>query len=170
LNGHGPRALDIRFPLAAPISGLDLKRLTLRDTPAVRIVFALSAKAGQGEISVVIPQRVLLQHRGEGGADAPGQEREAWGARFGEEVMRATVEVVATMPVAQMTLGALSTLSVGQVVAFDAGAQSKVRLAARDKTLFTCEFGRLGQNYSVRIREPFETTDLIDGLLPAKRK
>lgn len=171
LNGHGPRALDIRFPLPAPISGLDLKRLTLRDTPAVRIVFALSAKAGQGEISVVIPQRVLLQHRGEGSSDAPGQEREVWGARFGEEVMRATVEVVATMSVAQMTLGALSTLSVGQVVAFDAGAQSKVRLAARDKTLFTCEFGRLGQNYSVRVREPFETsTDLIDGLLPAKRK
>ncbi|WP_274627887.1 FliM/FliN family flagellar motor switch protein [Arvimicrobium flavum] len=170
LNGHGPRALDIKFPLPAPVSGPDLKKLSMRDTPAVRIVFSLTSRAGSGEVAVVMPQRVLLKHRADGIAEGGGAAQNAWGARFGEQVMRSNVEVVATMPIAQMTLGELSTLAIGQVVPFDDGAQANVRLAARDKTLFTCEFGRVGQNLSVRVREPFETGhDIIDGLLPANR-
>src|SRR5690606_35617254 len=148
LNGHGPRALEIKFPLPAPISGVELKKLVLRDTPAVRIVFSVANRAGKGEISVVTPQRVLLKHRGDGGNSEPAASPSAWSARFSEEVMRSAVEVVATMPIGRLTLGELSSLAVGQVVPFEAGSQSNVRLAARDRTLFTCEFGRLGTNYS----------------------
>lgn len=169
LNGHGPRALDLRFPLPAPLSGAELKKLLIRDTPAVRIVFGVSARGGNGEIAVVMPQRVFLKHRVDGAQEADAS-KSAWSARFSEEVMRATVEVVATMPIAQLTLGELSVLSAGQVLPFDDGAQANVRLAARGKPLFTCDFGRLGQSYTVRVREPFETGhDLIDGLLPANR-
>ncbi len=170
LNGHGPRALDLRFPLPAPLSGAELKKLVIRDTPAVRIVFGVTSRAGSGEIAVVMPQRVFLKHRVEGPAQEADAAKSAWSARFSEEVMRASVEVVATMPIAQLTLGELSVLSTGQVLAFDDGAQANVRLAARGKPLFTCDFGRLGQSYTVRVREPFETGhDLIDGLLPANR-
>lgn len=168
LNGHGPRSLELRFPLPAPACGAELKKLVIRDAPAVRIVFSVSTRAGGGEISAIMPQRVFLKSRVEAAAPDPG--RNAWGARFGEEVMRSAVEVVATMPIAQLTLGDLAAFAVGQVVAFDDSAQANVRLAARGKTLFTCDFGRLGQNYTVRVREPFETGhDLIDGLLPANR-
>lgn len=168
LNGHGPRALDIRFPLAAPISGAELKKLALRDAPAVRIVFSLSTKATNGEVCVVIPQRVLLQHRGDAIAAGTASGPNVWGARFGEEVMRSTVEVVATMPVGQKTLGELSVLEIGHVIAFDEAAQANVLIAARGKTLFACEFGKVGQNYSVRVRAPYEPNqEIIDGLLPA---
>ena len=47
-------------------------------------------------------------------------------------------------------------------------AQSKALLSARQKTLFVCEFGKLGKNYTVRIRHPFDAgQDLMDGLLSA---
>lgn len=170
LNGHGPRALEIRFPLPAPISGPELKKLVLRDTPAVRIVFGVTCRANHGEISVVIPQRVLLKHRAEGGGVDASASPAAWGARFGEEVMRSAVEVVATMPIGQLTLGELSALSVGQVVPFEEGSQANVRLAARGRSLFTCEFGRLGSNFTVRVRDAYQDgSDVIDGLLPANR-
>lgn len=168
LNGHGPRALDIRFPLPEPIAGPELKKLVLRDTPAVRIVFSVATRASQGEISVVIPQRVLLKHRAEGGNAEMSANPAAWGARFGEEVMRSAVEVVATMPIGRLTLGELSALSIGQVVPFEEGAQAHVQLAARGRTLFTCEFGRLGNNFTVRVRDAYQDGgDVIDGLLPA---
>lgn len=168
LNGRDGRAMDIKTPLAKPLCGLDLKRLVIRDTPAVRICFGLTSPVGVGEIHVVVPQRALLKNRAEPVSTKDSAERQIWGARFGGEVMRATVEVVATMPAAQMTLGALSLLNLGDVLPIDAGAQANVRLGARDRMLFTCDLGRVGQNYSVRIREPFETsTDIIDGLLPA---
>ncbi|RVC06359.1 flagellar motor switch protein FliM, partial [Mesorhizobium sp. M7A.F.Ca.CA.002.15.2.1] len=33
---------------------------------------------------------------------------------------------------------------------------------------FVCEFGKLGQNYTVRIRQPYDAgQDFIDGLMPA---
>ncbi len=153
-------------PPATPICGAELKRLTLRDMPAARIVFGLSTRAARGELCLVVPQRALLKSGGAPAAAEDGAERDAWVARFGSEVMRATVEIVATMPAAHMTLGALSTLDVGHVLPIDAGAQANIHLAARDKTLFTCELGRLGQNYSVRIREPYETSgDVMDGLV-----
>ncbi|TIL62581.1 MAG: flagellar motor switch protein FliM, partial [Mesorhizobium sp.] len=44
---------------------------------------------------------------------------------------------------------------------------SHARLSARDKTLFVCEFGKLGQNYTVRVRHPYDAgQDFIDGLMP----
>lgn len=168
-SGTGQRSLGLMLPAPAPVSGPELKKLVIRDAPAVRIVLGVSTRAGSGEIAAIIPQRIFLKHRGDAAADGEAGAG-AWGVRFGEEVMRSSVEVVATMPVARLTLGELSVLAVGQVVAFDDGAQANVRLAARGKPLFTCEFGRLGQNYTVRVREPFDTgQDLIDGLLPANR-
>ena len=61
--------------------------------------------------------------------------------------------------------------SVGQVIELEGDAQSQAKLSARQKTLFVCEFGKLGQNYTVRIRHPFDAgQDFIDGLVPAVRR
>jgi flagellar motor switch protein FliM len=41
-------------------------------------------------------------------------------------------------------------------------------LASRDRTLFLCEFGRLGQNFTVRVIEPFDAKrELVEELLTA---
>ena len=71
------------------------------------------------------------------------------------------------MPLARMTLGDLALLQAGQVLEIEENAQGRARLSARNKTLFVCEFGKLGQNYTVRINQPYDAgQDFIDGLMP----
>ena len=71
------------------------------------------------------------------------------------------------MPLARMTLGEIAGLHEGQVIEIEEEAQSQARLSARKKTLFVCEFGKLGQNYTVRVRHPFDAgQEFIDGLMP----
>lgn len=172
LNGSGVRALSIRFPMQSAISGKDLRKLIIRDGPAVRISFTLIAPTGEGRFTVMMPQRVLLLHRGDPGNEPVEVEEpnEVWRERFSEEVMRSAVRLDATVPLARMTLGELSHLFVGQVIEMSETAPMSTKLSAKKKTLFTCEFGRLGQNYTVQITEPYDAgKEFIAGLVPDKR-
>ena len=168
LNGSGKRSLDLRLPAPKAMAGGEARRRVLRDGAAVRIVYGLSTPSDSGTLTVMIPQRLLLSARG---AAAAGEDGEAtgldWRARFSEEVMRSTVRLEATMPLARLTLGDLAAFVPGQVIEFEEKAQLNARLSARDKTLFVCEFGKLGQNYTVRISHPHDAgQDFIDGLMP----
>jgi len=169
INGSGARAFAFKLPLPTAVPGAELAKLAVRDGPAVKVTFQLAAGTAHGAVDLMMPQRVLLKHRGDGApivgeaAAADGQ----WRNRFNEEVMRSGVMLEATMPVRKMTLAELSGLHVGQVIEFKEGAQAEAKLSARHKTLFVCEFGKLGQNYTVRIRHPFDAgKDLMDELMP----
>lgn len=163
----GPSAsLKLRRPLAKAFTGPDIAKHVLRDGPAIRIPVSIRAPKSSGRLVLTLPQRVLLQSLGsaDGAADA-GQGGE-WSERLGEEVRRSAVTLDAVVPLQQMSLGALSSLRVGQVLEMPAVARSTTRLASRNKALFICEFGKLGQNYSVRIRHPVdENQDMMDDLL-----
>ena len=167
LNGSGKRSLELRLPVQRAISGGEAKRRVLRDGAAVRIVFGISTPTDTGTVTVMIPQRVLLATRGGNANEDDHTTGSDWRARFSEEVMRSTVRLEATMPLARLTLGDLAGFEAGQIIEFEETAQSQARLSARDKTLFICEFGKLGQNYTVRIRHPYDAgLDFIDGLMP----
>ncbi len=170
INGSGARAFEFRMPLPFAITGAELRKFVIRDGPAVRVSFSVASKTTSGSLSLTMPQRVLLKHRSDGAqfvAGAPAAAETEWRERFNEEVMRSAVSLEATMPLASMTLGELSTIQLGQIIEFEESAQSSARLSSRNKTLFVCEFGKLGQNYTVRIRHPFDAgKDLIEGLMP----
>jgi flagellar motor switch protein FliM len=169
LNGSGKRPLDLRLPVPKAVAGNEARRRELRDGAAVRIVYGLSIPSDSGTLTVVIPQRLLLSSSGgDAAADGDGESTELdWRTRFSEEVMRSTVRLEATMPLARLTLADLAAFAPGQVIEFEEKAQLNARLSARDKTLFVCEFGKLGQNYTVRISHPHDAgQDFIDGLMP----
>lgn len=166
LNGSGKRSLDLRLPVAKAMSGNEARRRVLRDGAAVRIVYGVSTPTDTGTITAMIPQRILLATRGATARhDGDDTNELDWRARFSEEVMRSTVRLEATMPLARLTLGDLAAFRPGQVIELEEDAQSQAKLSARDKTLFVCEFGKLGQNYTVRIRHD-AGQDIIDGLIP----
>ena len=168
LNGSGRRSLDLRLPVPRAMSGTEAKRHVLRDGAAVRIVLGISTPAETGTVTVTMPQRIVLASRDGAAAASEGDLSASWRARFSEEVMRSTVALEATMPLARLTLGDLADFEIGQVIEFEETAQSRARLSARGQTLFVCEFGKLGQNYTVRIRHPYDAgQDFIDGLMPA---
>lgn len=146
---------EFQFPVAQAMSGGELRKYPLRDGPAVCVVLSFATQAqGGGTISLTMPQRLLLKKPD--AETTPAEPSAQWGRRFGEEVMRSGVEIQATMPVARMTLGQIAGLQVGQLIEFEPDAQSQVKLSARQKTLFVCDFGKLGQNYTVRVRHPFD--------------
>ncbi|MCA0027814.1 MULTISPECIES: FliM/FliN family flagellar motor switch protein [unclassified Mesorhizobium] len=168
LNGSGRRSLDLRLPVPRAMSGSEAKRHVLRDGAAIRIVFGISTPADSGTVTVTMPQRVVLASRDSAAAGGENDQGASWRARFSEEVMRSTVALEGTMPLARLTLGDLADFEIGQIIEFEATAQSQARLGARGKTLFVCEFGKLGQNYTVRIKHPYDAgQDFIDGLMPA---
>ncbi|PWJ94068.1 MULTISPECIES: FliM/FliN family flagellar motor switch protein [Mesorhizobium] len=168
LNGSGKRSLDLRLPAPRAMSGTEAKRHVLRDGAAIRIVLGISTPADSGTVTVTMPQRVVLASRDSAVAAGENDQGASWRARFSEEVMRSTVALEATMPLARLTLGDLAGFEIGQVIEFEETAQSQARLSARGKTLFVCEFGKLGQNYTVRIRHPYDAgQDFIEALMPA---
>ncbi len=166
LNGCGESFPPVELPGGPPLAGADVDKARPRDGPAVRIGYALGKGPAPGRIMIMMPQRLLLQQRS-AASPVPAEDRETeWRARFGEGVMRSSVPLVATMPLAEMTLGEVAGLQAGQVIAFAGASRSDVRLSARNRTLFVGEFGKLGQNYTVRLRGAFdERQDLIDGLM-----
>jgi flagellar motor switch protein FliM len=166
LNGSGSRAFDLKLPLAPPVTGIDLKKQVIRDGPAVRVDFAVFTPGGRGVLSVFFPQRVLLKHRGDAVANS-GDKGNEWRSRFNDEVMRSSVALEAKMPLGKLTLGDVAGLRKGQVLELDAGASKGAVLSSRGKTLFVCEFGKLGQNYTVRVDRAYDAgQEFIDGLLP----
>lgn len=168
LNGSGQRSLELRLPAPRAMSGIEARRHVLRDGAAIRIVLGISTPVDSGSITVTMPQRIVLAGRDGIASASEADPGTSWRARFSEEVMRSTVALEATMPLARLTLGDLARLEVGQVIDFEETAQSRARLSARGQTLFVCEFGKLGQNYTVRIRHPYDAgQDFIDGLMPA---
>jgi len=165
LNGSGDRALGVRFPLPAPIAGEGIDKQVIRDGPAARVTFDLMLGTSRGQLSVTIPQRVLMERRTTGKRQPSAS---GWRERFSEEVMRSTVSLQATIPLARLTLNQVSALQVGQVLEMPEHAPSHTKLSAKDQTLFLCEFGKLGQNYTVRIVQPFDAQqDFVEGLLTA---
>ncbi|HWK67433.1 MAG TPA: FliM/FliN family flagellar motor switch protein [Rhizobiaceae bacterium] len=168
-NGEGPRSLQLRMPVPRAFSGPEIRKHVLRDGPSVRLLFTLKTPKASGRLAVTMPQRVLLNARDENrdsdlvhGSD----DANAWSERLGEEIRKSSVTLDAIVPLAQMSLGQLSMLKVGQILELPIAAQTSTRLSSRNKTLFVCEFGKIGQNYSVRIKHPFdEGQDFVDRLL-----
>ncbi len=134
----------------------------LRDNPAVCLLFRVGESGAGGTITVFVPQRLLLRRASDMPSTAAGTD---WAPRIEGELMRSTVTLEAAMPLSRLTLGVVSEWQVGAVVAIDADAPSAVRLSARGRSLFTCEFGRAGQTYTLRLGEPHDPArELIDAV------
>ena len=166
-NGAGERSFGIRFPLEEPIVGEEIGARAMRDGPAAKVVFDLVFGENHGKLTVALPQRVLLQLRGDATANTSAPAA-AWRARFNDEVMRSKLPLTASIPIGELTLREIAGFHKDQVIPFPEQAQSQARLTARDQVLFVCELGKLGQNYTVRILQPFDAhEDFVEGLISA---
>ncbi|WP_173934782.1 FliM/FliN family flagellar motor switch protein [Chelativorans sp. Marseille-P2723] len=168
LNGTGDRSLGLRLPVPQPLAGpSDFKQLIVRDGPGVRIDFSIGVGALTGSLTAWIPHRVILETRVQGvrtSGDTPPPAQ--WQQRFSEEVRRSKVQVTATIPLMKVALGKLADLKLGQVLELKESAPKETRISVRNRPIFICEFGRLGQNYTVRITKPFDDRKaIIEGLL-----
>ncbi|MCA0278169.1 MAG: FliM/FliN family flagellar motor switch protein [Proteobacteria bacterium] len=167
MNAQGPDGgVGVKLPVAEPMSGTTMKKHVFRDGPSARIMLSVATAVSRGTLTLTLPQRVLIEDkRGKAEKEAAMPTTE-WRSRFSDELMRSAVRLEASMPLGRMTLGELTGLEVGQVIELPENTQSNAVIAARGKTLFACEFGKLGQNYTVRIKRPFDSTEeTIEGIV-----
>ncbi|ODT07157.1 MAG: hypothetical protein ABS58_08375 [Mesorhizobium sp. SCN 65-20] len=167
MNVQGPDGgLGVKLPVPEAITGTEMKKHVFRDGPSARITLSISTAVTRGLLTLTLPQRILIEDkRSKAEKEASSLPTSEWRSRFSDEVMRSTVRLEASMPLGRMTLGDLTGLMVGQVIELAENAQTNAVIAARGKTLFCCEFGKLGQNYTVRIQRPYETDETIEGIV-----
>lgn len=167
LNGSGSRALGLRLPVSNVLAGpRDLNRMVVRDGPGVRVTYSLSVGEDSGFLSAWMPQRVLTETRAPEANLAGGKGAAEWQQRFNDQVLLSKVTLTATVPLRKMSLSALAELREGQVFHLNENARSEARISVRNRAVFTGELGRLGQNYTVRIKASSDARqEVIDGLL-----
>lgn len=171
VNGSGERSMGIRFPLPAVLSGRELAKRSLRDGPGISLRFRIAlagARSGTyGLVVLTLQQRVLLKYRTAEVEEPQEAETPSWRTRFGEEIMRSRINLIATVALGKMTLGQIAGMEVGKVIALPKNAQSTTKLSARGRTVFICDFGKIDQNFSVRISQNFDAgQEFVEGLLP----
>lgn len=84
-------------------------------------------------------------------ADEPPNTDPRWSERLESQVTRAPMALSAVVELERMTLGALTDLKVGQLLALPRDAATDVRLVCEGRTLFRCDLGQSSGLYTVRV-------------------
>lgn len=128
---------------------------------AIRMALELGSVAS--EFALVIPQRAFLKTK----VTAPKAKSQAakgqqeWTDRINDQVKRSHVTLEARIPLQSLTLGVISRLAKGDVIAFEAKRDVQVKVSANGKDMYSCDFGRSGERYTVRVKDNISTDDEI---------
>jgi len=115
------------------------------------------------EFALVIPQKALLKTV----VVAPkskgqlSKNRKEWADRITDQVHRSHITLEARIRLQPLTLRTISKLAAGDVIAFQDKTDVQVDVSANGKDMYSCEFGRSGERYTVRVRDNMTTDDEI---------
>ncbi|MGY5806899.1 FliM/FliN family flagellar motor switch protein [Rhizobium sp. LEGMi198b] len=130
------------------------------DEFAAAITMMISLGKTVSEIVVIIPQQVLLRTVvSPPRAKNPSAASEAWTEQLSEQVRRSQVTLEARIQLESLTLNTISRLAVGDVIPFMDAGDVRVEVSANSKDLYICEFGRSGENYTVRVKDNVNSDD-----------
>ncbi|SCB40751.1 flagellar motor switch protein FliM [Rhizobium lusitanum] len=137
----------------APVSGE-------KDEFAAAITMTVSLGKSLSQVVIIVPQRELLRTV----VSAPRPKNttaasETWSEQLGEQVRRSQVTLDARIRLQSLTLDTISRLAVGDVIPFMDAGDVRVEVSANSKDLYICEFGRSGENYTVRVKDNVNSDD-----------
>ncbi len=129
----------------------------------VSIRMAVQLGSVTSEFALVIPQRTFLKTRVEPPrpSNQASKAKPEWTDRINEQVKRSQVTLEARIRLQKLTLGTISRLAAGDVIAFQDGRDVRVQVSANGKDMYSCEFGRAGERYTVRVKDNISTDDEI---------
>ncbi|WFU09492.1 FliM/FliN family flagellar motor switch protein [Rhizobium sp. CB3090] len=130
------------------------------DEFAAAVAMTIALGKTVSEIVVIIPQRVLLRTVvSVPRAKNPSAASQAWTEQLSEQVRRSQVTLEARIRLQSLTLNTISRLAVGDVIPFMDAGDVRVEVSANSKDLYICEFGRSGENYTVRVKDNVNSDD-----------
>ncbi len=127
----------------------------------IRMTIGLGKVAS--ELALVIPQQAFLKTKVVV-PKAKGQSsksKEEWHERIKEQVRRSQVTLEARIRLQPLTLGTISRLAAGDIITFQDKKDVSVQVSANGKDMYSCELGRSGERYTVRVKDNISTDDEI---------
>lgn len=107
------------------------------------------------EFSVIIPQKVLLKTvvKAPVAVTTSGKTLNDWTDVLQDQVRRSEVRVEARVHLTPLKLGTISRLQAGDVIPFLDKGDVHVQVNANGRDLYSGEFGRAGEQYTVRVKD-----------------
>ncbi|MBW9090131.1 flagellar motor switch protein FliM [Rhizobium wenxiniae] len=133
---------------------------------SIRVELKLGKVAS--EFYLVVPQKYLLKTtitlpKSKGDFS---REQDAWSESMSEQVRQSRVTLEAKIPLQALTLNTISKLVAGDVIAFRDKEEIVVDVSANGREMYNCEFGRSGENYTVRVKDNVSNeNDILKHLL-----
>ncbi len=149
--------LPATFSFAGLQAKLDPSLLGNGSATILVATFALTTLWGTVELDLLVPQAALdiigpqLAISSDKPQAVPDRQ---WSDRLEAEVSRTSVTLTAVMASDPMSLGAIASLRIGQVLTLPIGADKAIRLTCEDRALFRCDLGQSTGVYTVRINAP----------------
>ncbi|MCM2291408.1 FliM/FliN family flagellar motor switch protein [Allorhizobium sp. BGMRC 0089] len=113
------------------------------------------------DFALIIPQKALLKTR----VTMPkskGQTsriRKEWAEQLAEQVRKSQVTLEARIFLQSLRLDTISRLAPGDVIPFMDKGDVTVNVSANGKELYSCDFGRAGERYTVRVKSTHSSDD-----------
>jgi flagellar motor switch protein FliM len=112
------------------------------------------------DFMVIVPQKVLLKTViTPPKAKNQSAKSEEWAEQLSEQVRRSQVTLEARIRLQSLTLDTISKLAAGDIIPFMEKEEVRVEVSANSKDLYVCEFGRSGENYTVRVKDNINSDD-----------
>ncbi|TNM66103.1 FliM/FliN family flagellar motor switch protein [Aliirhizobium smilacinae] len=147
-------------------------RSTLEEEEADPFAMSIRVELKLGKVAseffLVIPQKYLLKTvitlpKSKGDFS---REQDAWAEHMSDQVRRSRVTLEAKIPLESLTLETISKLVAGDVIAFRDKEEIIVDVSANGREMYNCEFGRSGENYTVRVKDNVSNeNDILKHLL-----
>jgi flagellar motor switch protein FliM len=107
------------------------------------------------QFCIIVPQKTLLKTVVKAPAAIMTGSKQApdWSEIIQDQVRRSEVRVEARIHLTPLKLGAISKLQAGDVIPFLEKGDVRVQVSANGRDLYSCEFGRAGDQYTVRVKD-----------------
>ncbi len=130
------------------------------DEFAATINMSITLAGITSDFAIVVPQAALLKTT----VAAPKAKNQSaqsaeWTDQISEQVRRSNVTLDAKIRLQDLTLRTISKLAAGDVIPFHDIGDVRVDVSANSKELYVCEFGRSGENYTVRVKDTINSDD-----------
>ncbi len=115
------------------------------------------------DFALIIPQKALLKTAVTlpKSKNQPSRGRKDWAEQMAEQVRKANVMLEARIRLEQLTLATVARLQPGDVIPFLEKGDVSVDVSAHGKDLYSCEFGRAGDRYTVRVKSTYSSDNDI---------
>ena len=151
--------LPTRFEFDRTLVKPESKFLGKPPTPLIQARFEVATVRRRFAVDILLPQsavearsRVFVEQS----SSAVPLDTAGWTEKFTTEVSRAALAIEASVSLPPMTLGALASMQVGQVLDLPPDATTAVTLRCGPETLFRCHLGQSTGYYTVQVEDVLE--------------